>query len=266
MFFKTQSGRSIYYETKIGHNKNHLVLLNGLTQSTVAWSLMEPYLKDYNLLLLDFVFQGKSEKNGSWQSFDQHAKDVWDLLNYLNIKRPHIAGLSYGSLVAQHYAVLFPNSINTLILMSSFCTKTPYYLAIESAWEKALQVGGYGLLLEVMLPSVLSENYFNSPIIPIDLMKEARSEINNDPGAILKLMKATKERSDYSDKLQEIKSPTLIIHGERDLLFPIHMGEVVHYNIKNSEFVVLRHVGHTLNLEAAMATSTEINRFLKKQE
>ena len=262
MLFQTRSGRSLFYETKTGNSGKTLVLLNGLTQSTAAWSLMTPYFSSHNLLLLDFIFQGKSDKDGEWQSFNEHATDLADLITHLKISRPVLAGLSYGSLVAQHYAVLFPGQLEKLILMSSFCHKTPYYLAIETAWERALQTGGYSLMLDVMLPSVLSESYFNSPIIPIDLMKQARAEMNQDASAIFKLMRATKERKDFRSELKKILVPTLVIHGERDLLFPLHMGEEVANNISGAIFNVIKGAGHTLNLEAGVETAFIINLFL----
>ena len=262
MYLKTKSGRSLYYETKNGNTQKTLVLLNGLTQSTVAWALMEPYLKDYNLILLDFIFQGKSDKTGDYQTFNEHAKDLNDLLQHLGLKKYNIAGLSYGSLVAQHFAVFFPDKLEKLILMSSFCHKTPYYSAIETAWESALRTGGYALMLDVMLPSVLSESYFNSPVIPIELMKQARKELNEDTGAILKLMMATKEREDFRKELKKIIAPTLVIHGEKDLLFPLHMGEEIAKHVTNSKFKVITNVGHTLNLEAAEKTAKAISEFI----
>lgn len=262
MYFKTKSGRSLYYETKNGNKHKSLVLLNGLTQSTVAWALMEPHLKNYNLILLDFIFQGKSEKTGNYQTFNAHAEDAKDLLNHLGLDNYNIAGLSYGSLVAQHFAVLFPEKLEQLVLMSSFCHKTPYYSAIETAWESALRIGGYSLMLDVMLPSVLSESYFNSPIIPIELMKQARKELNDDTGAILKLMMATKEREDFRKELKKINVPTLVIHGEKDLLFPVHMGEEIVKHVTDSKFHVIANAGHTLNLEAAEETAKTISEFV----
>ena len=48
-----------------------------------------------------------------------------------------------------------------------------------------MEFGGYNLMLDIMLPSVLSENYFLNPLIPIDLMKQTRQEANEDKQAYL---------------------------------------------------------------------------------
>src|SRR6202008_2429230 len=248
MIHKTIDKQGIYYEIQGDLNsKQTLVLLNGLSQSTLAWGLMTPGLgKNNRIVLLDFIFQGQSDKNGEWRDFDQHAKDVKGLLDELKIDSAVIIGLSYGSLVAQHFALLFPEKTQKLVLMSTFAHKTAYYQAIETAWERAVSMGGYPLLLDIMLPSVLSEEYFKNPLIPIELMKEARKDLNNDSAALLKLMRATKERPDYLEKLKQVKAPTLIIQGEKDLLFPVHMAEAVHKSIPGSRLEIIPLVGHTL--------------------
>jgi 3-oxoadipate enol-lactonase len=263
MFVFTRHNRKLYYEIINPHCSETLVFLNGLTQSTVSWALMTPNFRKYKIVLLDFIFQGKSDKVGEWQNFDEHAADVLSVLNQERIEQSFIAGLSYGSLVAQNFARNYPQVVKKLVLMSSFCHKTPYYEALETSWWQALKLGGYSLLLDVMLPTVLSEGYFQNPLIPIDLMKQARVEANQDAEALFKLMHATRERGDFREELSKLKVQTLVIHGEKDLLFPLHMGQEVARSIPGAQLKVIRNVGHTLNLEGIKETSSEILTFLE---
>lgn len=251
MYCKTADAQNLYYEVQ-GNvaAPEAIVFLNGLTQSTLSWALMTPHFKTrFKLILLDFIFQGQSDKGGNWRTFDQHAADVKCVIDKEQISSVFIVGLSYGSIVAQHFAVLFPLAVKKLVLISTFAHKTPYYEAIELAWWRALEAGGYNLLLDIMLPSVLSENYFDNPLIPIQAMKEMRKETNQNKDALLNLMRATKERDDYRNELTKITAPTLIIQGEKDLLLPVHLASEVHLNIKGSRLVVIGNAGHTLNLE-----------------
>lgn len=265
MICKTRDGLDLYYEV-FGNTSSSksVVFLNGLTQTTLAWALMTPYFKqDYKILLLDFIFQGKSDKPKHTRDFDQHAQDVKFVLDAEKIEKVNMVGISYGSLVAQHFAVLFPARLEKLVLISTFAHKTPYYEAIELSWWRALEAGGYNLMLDIMLPTVLSENYFSNPLIPINAMKEARRDLQHSPEAILNLMKATKERKDFRNELQKIKTPTLIIQGDKDILFPVHLAEEVHKNINGSKLYVVKHAGHTLNIEHVAEVSREISNFLK---
>lgn len=265
MIHKTHDKLDLYYDvTGNLDSVKTVVFLNGLSQSTLAWAFVAPYLKkDYKIVLLDFILQGQSSKNSAVRDFDQHAADVEGLLDELGIKKASIIGLSYGSLVAQHFALLFPQRVDKLILMSTFAHKTPYFEAVELAWERALHTGGYPLLFDIMMPSVLGEDYFENPIIPIEMMRQARADLNADAGALYKLMLATKERPDYREKLKNITSPTLIIHGEKDLLLPYHMAEEVHKAIPGSKFEIIPNVGHTLNLEAVPQSLALIKKFLE---
>jgi len=264
MICKTHDNLDIYYEVQGNlQSDNTLVFLNGLTQSTVSWFFVLPYFKEkYKLILIDFIFQGQSTNEAEWRNFDTHAQDVSLVLKQEKINSATLIGLSYGSLVAQHFAVLYPQQLNKLVLISTFAHKTPYYEAIELSWWRALEYGGYNLMLDIMLPSVLSENYFSKPIIPIELMKETRKETNQSKDAIFNLMRATKERKDYRKDLQKIKAPTLVMQGEKDLLLPVHLANEVHLHIKHSKFIVIKGAGHTLNLERVPEVGKHIIDFL----
>lgn len=263
MFCQTTDKLNIYYEVHgDAQAAETIVFLNGLSQTTMAWMLTVPYFKTgYRVVLLDFIFQGQSDKTGEWRNFDTHARDVISVLDNAGISKAHIVGLSYGSLVAQHMGVLFPGRIQSLILVSTFAHKTPYYEAIELSWWRALESGGYNLMLDIMLPSVLSEAYFTNPLIPIDMIKQARQASNEDTVALFKLMKATRERPDFRPELGKITRPSLVIQGEKDLLFPVHMAAEVARAIPGCKLEVIPHAGHTLNLEAVPQMSVIIKAF-----
>lgn len=264
MICKTHDNLNLYYEVHGNmQSERTIVFLSGLSQSTVSWILTTPSFKnDFKIVLLDFIFQGQSDKSGEWRDFNIHAKDVLAVIDELKLSKVILAGLSYGSLVAQHFAVLYPQRLEKLILISTFAHKTPYYDAIEHAWWRALELGGYPLMLDIMLPSVLSEDYFKNPLIPIDLMKQARQEVNGETEALFKLMEATKRRPDFRTELQKIKTPTLVLQGEKDLLLPVHLATEVQKNISGSQLVVIPMAGHTLNLEAVPQMCAAIKQFI----
>ncbi len=264
MICKTTDQLDLYYEVQGRPDaQKTLVFLNGLTQSTLAWGLMTPYFKnDFRIVLMDFIFQGQSSKNSDWRNFDQHAEDVRQVLEKDGIHSAVIIGISYGSLVAQHFALRYPALCNRLVLLSTFAHKTPYYEAIELSWWRALEIGGYNLMLDIMLPSVLSESYFARPVIPIQAMKEARKDINQNTEAIFNLMRATKERGDSRKELEKIAIPTLIVQGEKDLLLPVHLAQEVQRHLPGSKLVIIKNAGHTLNLEHVSEVASVIRDFL----
>src|SRR5687768_17074358 len=110
MIHQTTEGLRLYYEVHGKKDaKTTLIFLNGLTQSTIAWGLTIPHLlAEYQVILVDLVFQGQSDKDAEWRTFDQHAADVKSLLDSLKPVDVVMIGLSYGGMVAQHFAVKYP--------------------------------------------------------------------------------------------------------------------------------------------------------------
>lgn len=266
MICKTLDQKDIYYEVKGNLTSlDTVIFLNGLSQSTNSWGLVTPYFeKNYRVILMDFVLQGQSDKESPVRDFDTHAADVLCVLDVVGIKEVTMIGLSYGSLVAQNFAVKYPSRLNNCVLMSTFAYKTPYYEAIELSWKNALELGGYSLMLDVMLPYVLSDAYFANPLIPIDFFKLSKDS-GIDRVALTKLMQATAERKDYRQELTKITTDTLVIQGRLDTLFPVYLGEAVANQIKNSKFTIIENAGHTLNIEAVDTVSTTILDFLKSK-
>ncbi len=265
MIFKTQDNLDLYYETR-GNEKSEkkIIFLNGLTQTTIAWEfVINPQLMDHHILLVDVIFQGRSGRAEKHRSFDEHADDIFGLCQHVFGQGVVVAGISYGSLIAQHLVLKHPLQVKKLILISTFAHKTPLYRSIELSWKNALHFGGYDLLLDVMLPYVLGKSYFDNPYIPIDTLKNLRKDLKPDAANIFKLMMATEERPDYRENLKKIDVPTLIIQGENDSLFPVYFAEEVHAAIAGSVLKVIENCGHTINLEAPKVLAELIIDFTK---
>lgn len=264
--FDLNDGNRIFYQYHfLSEESPTVIFLNGLSQSTMSWGAVTPhFIGKYNVLLLDLIFQGKSTAEGDFRSYDQHADDVTALIKFLKIRKAILCGLSYGSAVAQHALVLYPENYAGAVLMSTFAHNAEIFTAMGESWKSALRVGGYPLLLDVMLPVVLGASYFEKPLIPIETLKALRVSNNLSPDNLLRLMMATETRGDYRQQLKKVKVPVIIIHGEEDLLIPVPIAQQVNEWIPESDFIVLNGVGHTLNLEAIPQISGLITEYLEK--
>lgn len=263
MLHRLNDGIDMYFEV---HGPSDaattIVLLNGLSQSTIAWTGILPQLvKDHKVILLDLVFQGRSAAANQFRTYDEHAADVDSLLSSLDVRNVILCGISYGGAVAQHFAVNHPLRLKGLVLVSTFSHKTAHFNAIGDSWVAALKSGGYPLMLDVMLPVVLGEDYFESPLIPIETLKESRVAAQPLPENLLALMKATELREDYREKLRLVNVRSLVVHGEKDLLIPVKEAKKMQSCLKNSEFKVIEKAGHTLNLEAIPQLASAIRHF-----
>lgn len=240
-----------------------LVFLNGLSQSTLSWVAIAPaFYENYRVVLLDLVFQGQSGTAKKFRSYDEHAADVYDVLKNNVSGKIVLCGISYGSAIAQHLIVNYPDFFSGAILLSTFGRNTNHFNAIGESWISALLAGGYPLMLDVMLPTVLGTSYFEKPLIPIQTLKESRVGRDLTTDGLLKLMQGTNERGNYLEQLKKVNVPVLVVQGEEDLLIPPVIAKEVADAIPNAELMVIEKVGHTLNLEAIPQVIQVVRKFL----
>ncbi len=266
MIHKLPDNAEMYFEI---HGKTDaeitLVFLNGLSQSTLSWAAISPaFYENYRVVLLDLIFQGQSGVAEKFRAYDVHAADVFHLLNTQVKGKIILCGLSYGSAVAQHLIVNYPDFFSGAVLLSTFAHNTQLFNAIGESWISALNAGGYPLMLDILLPTVLGKSYFEKPLIPIQTLKEARigRALLND--SLLKLMEATNVRGDYRKKLNAVKIPVVVAQGEEDILIPPAIAKEVADHIPGSEFIVIEKAGHTLNLEAIPQVISLVKFHIKK--
>jgi 3-oxoadipate enol-lactonase len=268
MKHKLPDGLSLYYEFSPKDSKvPTLLFLNGLSQSTAVWTpFAKMFGKEFNILLVDLIFQGASDAGREYRSFEQHAADVAHLVEKLQ-KEGKISnfvpvGISYGGAVAQRLMCYHGEKISKAILISTFAHKTPYFDFIGLSWRRSLLAGGYELMLDVMLPFVLGQDYFFNPLVPIEDLRKMRLQNNLDTQSLLKLMEATEKSGDFRPKLRQITIPTLVVQGQDDLLTTPQMGRAIAEALPHSRFELIKHKGHTLNLEAIPELMALMNEFL----
>jgi pimeloyl-ACP methyl ester carboxylesterase len=264
MYFTLPDGNRLYYEIH-GNSEasTALLFLGGLSQSTAAWLAYIPAFKEkYQIILADLMFQGQSDNPTNFRSFQEHAQDIEHLLNHLQLKKVIPIGISYGGAVVMRLMHYFPQKIEKAVLMATFAHKTPFFDAIGTSWQRALETGGYPLMLDVMLPFVLGKHYFQNPLIPIEMLKQMRISNDLSVDRLSKLMMATAMSDDFRKELQNINIPTLVICGSQDLLCPPEMHHDIVEALPNASYVEIENAGHTLNLEAIPQTTLLIKEFI----
>jgi 3-oxoadipate enol-lactonase len=111
---------NIYYEI---HGKGEpLVLIMGYGLSSAAWSPVLPALaQKYKVITFDNRGAGKSDKPDGPYTMDMMAGDLAGLLDAIRIKAAHIFGISMGGMIAQHFALRYPERVRSLILGCTTC-------------------------------------------------------------------------------------------------------------------------------------------------
>lgn len=242
-----------------------VVFINGLTMDLNGWLLqVEPFGKRYSVFRYDCRGQGLSDMPDTPYSQEMHAEDLRNLLQNLDIPRVHIIGLSNGGMIAQHFALLYPEKVGALVLVDtcSYVDKL-LELAIKS-WIRAAEEGGSSLRYDVALPFLFSEAFTKKNIDKILSMKELNMR-TNPAKAVINLAKAS-IRHDLGKRISDISSPTLILAGEEDILMPPKYSRILRENIKNSRLVIFKNCGHVPPIEIPDEFNSTVMNFLVEHD
>ena len=238
-------------------NGTPLLLLHGLTGSMLMYENEIAQLKnDFRVIALDSRGHGKSEKPSSYTLKD-HVQDVIALMDYLEIEKAHILGISMGSYIAQGVAIESPERVDKLILVSAKAHgKTSSMARLFAQYESELEGLDYPEKI-----NYISRYIFHNLEAVGKSMKDMQS-IMLTPEQQAAANKAL-EGFDYRTNLHKITADTLVISGKYDGLNPPEEGREIAELIPKSTFMEFKASGHSPNVEEPVCFMKEITSFLK---
>jgi len=188
-----------------------------------------------------------------------YADCLAGFIKRLRLERPHVAGLSFGGALALEFYRRHPAIPATLILTSAYAGwggSLPADVA-EQRLQQALVLADLspqefvGRLLPTMFPHT-------TPQETVDAF--GASMLAFHPVGFRAMARASAE--DLRGVLPDIKVPTLLVYGDRDVRAPLTVAQDLHAAISSSTLVVLPDAGHLCNIEAPEAFNRAVRNFL----
>ena len=102
-----------------------VILIHGLGGNLHLWDRVVPILeKRFSVLRYDLRGHGQSDvPSGDW-SLDDFVKDLADLFDSRTLAKAHLVGFSLGGLIVQRFALLYPERVDRLIILSAVAGRT----------------------------------------------------------------------------------------------------------------------------------------------
>lgn len=189
-----------------------------------------------------------------------YAADLAALSTHLELDRPAVMGWSHGGMVAQQFAVDYPNTLSKLILFDTAACLSGFlgdvdaavqefkdqpwfadaYAALQKEWAGEYETG------EDMAKLWAEEMkfYFKQ----FDERAQAYHERTKDyPIAITPLKVFNEQEAESLDlrpRLNEVRVPTLIIVGRHDFITNVAMAEEMAAHIPNTQLEIFEDSGH----------------------
>ncbi|MGC9197629.1 MAG: alpha/beta fold hydrolase [Acidobacteriaceae bacterium] len=268
-------GLSYLERGRAARDQPSLVLLHGLMGCAETFiPLVEHLRSDLHIVALDLPGAGDSERS---QDIDPRlaatARCVAGVLEKLDLQRPIVLGHSYGGAVALSLAVLRPDAVRSLVLLSP---AHPYYDESDPVIRFYLSKPGE-LFAHVLpwLPEWLQMIGLRRMAGPQseDTPERLRPYRNNlrTPGTILHLLRLLRTWDRDMNGLRRLlrrslQTSTLILWGECDRAVPIHSAPRLCAHLAQAELVALPGVGHRPAEEVPEQVAGSIDCWLEKRD
>jgi pimeloyl-ACP methyl ester carboxylesterase len=180
------------------------------------------------------------------------ADDVAGLMDSLEIEQAHVFAISLGGMIGQLLALNHGEKVLSLVSVMSSSGRPGLPAATPEAAATLVAESDPGIGIEDLIRATAEGLHVcGSPAYPMseeDRMKIARRryERNYTPEAAVRQLAAITAIRDMSAMLNEIRVPTLVIHGSDDPLIPVEHGEDTARLIPHAELEIIEGMGHDL--------------------
>ncbi|GAB6275757.1 MAG: alpha/beta fold hydrolase [Rectinema sp.] len=245
-------------ENDVGSPKAPIILLNGIAMSVSHWKPVIAALPARTRCLChDFRGQTLSDKPAGPYSLAMHAGDLTALMDALGIEKGHIVGTSYGSEVAMEFAILYPERCGSLMVIDGVSELDPVLEAAVISWMESAGKDAR-LFYKTMLPWTYSSNYIATHR---DILAAREAGVAALPAewfvAFVELCRAFLE-IDQTPRLKQIRCPTTVLVGEKDILKHRGFSEIIARNIPGAVMHVISDAGHAVVIERPALCAEEI--------
>lgn len=211
-----------------------VILVHGLAGSTLWWSRnIEPLSRRYRVLVVDLPGFGSLRRHRNQFALERAAAWLRSFMAAVGIRQAHVIGHSMGGYICLRLAAAYPWAVRRLVLAAP--AGVP--LGTSLAGEMVPLLGA----VRYAAPSFL-------PVLAYDALRAGPRTLLQTARDILVL--------NVSAELAAVRTPTLLIWGERDRLVPVAHGEALRQVLPTSQVVVLAGAGHVVMYDRA----AEFNR------
>lgn len=255
--------RRIHYRLEGAQGQPVLVFLNGLTQNARLWDGYAQHFtgRGFQVLTYDMLGQGLSDKPILGIGLQDHADLLAGLLDALQIERVHLAGISFGGIIALDFAVRHGERLHSLVVMSALSELTPQLEHLGAVMLQGLVEVGLPYLQSLLYPMNMSSRWLEANRETIPEMKR-RGYIGNDAFAMQNLMESFVDFEPLTPYLPTVQVPTLLINGEHDFFTPRACHETMRAALPNCRLLIMPHAYHAFTLEMPALTVRQLDHFL----
>ena len=192
-------------------------------------------------------------------SYYDSADDLAALLAHLQIERAVLAGMSQGGFLSLRCALTHPALVRALILIDTQAgpedpARLPGYEDLAARW---MEGGLTDDIADVIEATILGQGW--------DGAAHWRARWKTmKPANLAACMHTLGGRDDVTGRLEEIRVPSLVIHGDADAAIDLALARALAAGLPDARLVVIPGAGHAANLTHPRPVNAAITAFLDK--
>ena len=256
------NGLKLYYE--IEGDGAPVVLIPGFAAGRWIWFKQTAELsRKFRVIIFDPRGVSASDKPEGTQTIGLLADDIAHLLETLGIESAHIVGASFGGFVAQEFALKYPTMTRKLVLCcTSFGGPNHVVPAPETLQALASTKGlnSEDRMRENLLLAFTPE-YVRTQVDEVDHIVNLRAT-NEVPEHIYLSQLQAAMSFNAESRLAEIRSPTLVLSGDADVIVPVQNSRNLVGKIPGARIHIVAGGSHTFFIEQAGEFNRIVTEFL----
>jgi pimeloyl-ACP methyl ester carboxylesterase len=256
-----QAGDLEIWTEQVGEGPD-VLLIGGLGDTVESWQFQLDGLADrYRMTAFDNRGAGRTSMPEGQPTVAAMADDAAAVLRGLGISAAHVAGFSGGSIIAQELALRHPGLVRSLVLQSTWPAMDEYMKSLcrSIRWQATLAPDERAFL-EFFFLLVYTPRAHNSGMVSQIIDDALAFPYQQSTEDFLKFLDAFVVH-ETTDRLGQIKAPTLVLAGGVDPMSRPELGEAVARRIPGAQFEVMQEESHQPFQEIPDAWNARVDEF-----
>jgi pimeloyl-ACP methyl ester carboxylesterase len=241
--FAEVGDRRVFYESR--GEGDPVLLVAGLSADHLAWGIQAEAFQDrHRVVVFDNPGVGQTGGDGPFTT-ELFADAAAGLLDALGIERAHVVGASMGGAISQQLAIRHPERVRSLSLHGTWGRADEYLAALLRSWQVYARSAPPLELARQCWLWVFTVWWFNDRPEEIARLEQLAAEAPYPQG--VEAFCAQAEACIAHDALEllgEIRAPTLLTVGDRDILTPPHHTYAIKDRMPGARVRVWQKMGH----------------------
>ena len=233
------NGLDIHYRIS-GDGLETALLINGVGDDLEGWAMQVVPLVGAGLRVITFDNRGVGRSScppGPYSSTEM-AADTKALADALGLSGFHLVGVSMGGLIAQEYALSFPDDLRSVVLANTYARPDSYTRAAFDAWGQVAESGGMPLMMRQQAPWVFSPAFYEAhpDRLAAILVEMERSP---QPAAAFSAQIAALLSHDCTDRLASLQTPALVIAADDDIIIRLSLSHRLYEELPSGSWAIV---------------------------